>query len=90
MPRSVLISLGVLLGVVAIGAFLTGRHHAARDPSQMIDRVAQHHVSLHGGDPTACMGWPRGDAGRLAVRCAGTLYTVDALGRIVQVREGGT
>ena len=90
MPRSVLMSLGVLLGVVAIGAYLTGRHHATRDPSRMIDLVARHHVALHGGDPTACMGWPRGDAGGLAVRCAGTLYTVDALGRITQVREGGT
>ncbi|TNF57300.1 MAG: hypothetical protein EP307_14225 [Rhodobacteraceae bacterium] len=90
MPRAVLMSLGVLLGVVAIGAVLIGRRYADRDMTEVITLVAERHVARHGGDVTACRGWPREDPGGIAVRCGGTLYLVDALGRIRQVSEGGT
>ena len=90
MPRAVLAWVAVLCGIVAAGAVLIGRHYAARDVTQMITRVADHHVARHGGAPTDCQGWPAGAGGAIRVRCAGTLYEIGAFGRITQLREGGT
>ena len=90
MPRAVLLSTGLLAALAAgLGLWLQGRAQIG-DPSGLIEQVAAHHVAQHGGDETACMGWLTETGIMVEVRCDGTLYAIDADGRIAVLREDGT
>ena len=89
MPRQVVITTATLVVLAALGGFWLGQRQVTLDASGVIEAVADAHVAAHGGARTQCVGWPGDDNAVFHVRCAGTLYAVDRLGRIAVVDEGG-
>mgnify|MGYP001824933723 CR=1 FL=1 len=87
MPRSVLLTTSVLVVLAGLAGFWLGQRHVTLDATGIINAVAAQHVSEHGGDKAACLGWAGTGGSVFQVKCGEVTYLVDRFGNITRAPD---
>ena len=86
MPQSVLLTTLSLAAFAALGGYVMGQRFAQSDLSGLVNAVAAEHVRLYGGKPDDCFGWVAQGEMMPRVRCAETVYRIDAFGSAIPMQ----
>lgn len=90
MPRSVLLTTLALVAMAAGIGFWIGLRWQPLDETQVISRIASHHVQKTGGSVEDCVAVPGQRDVWLRVTCGAHVYRVDARGRLMQPKGPST